>query len=153
MEIVQAGEVLLRNSGMCLACDSDGSCRVHYLFTVAQVAITLLLSFLFLIVSESLDPYTSYWDTLMSRVGHMVFSFSMFQALFIKVDVTEEQSMSQQTFGEVLLAVHVGMVAAVIAKAVMSLHSFWGRASPQDTAEPRSRSNGNLTRVMEIASI
>ena len=83
----------------------------------------------------------------------MVVFLSMFQALLIKVDVTEERSESQQTFGEVLLTVHVRMVAAVFAKAVMSLHSFWGRASPQDTAEPRSRSNGNPTRVMEIASI
>ena len=122
-------------------------------FTAAQVAITLLLSFAFLVVSESLDPYASFWDTLMSRVGHMVVFLSMFQALLIKVDVTEERSESQEIFGEVLLTVHVGMVAAVIAEAVMTLRSFCGRPSPEETAEPRSQGNGNLTRVMESFDI
>ena len=124
-----------------------------YPFTAAQVAITLLLYLLLFIVSGSLNPYASIWDTLMSRVGRMVVFLSMFQALLIKVDVTEERGESQQTFGDVLLIVHVGMVAAVIAEAVMSLRPFCGRALPEDTGEARSRSNGNPTRVMDSFDI
>ncbi|CAM9178193.1 unnamed protein product, partial [Laminaria digitata] len=86
-----------------------------YANTAAQVAVTLVLAFVFVIVSESLAPYASKQDAWMSRVGHMVVFLSMFQALMLKVDVSDESSDSQQVFGGVLLAANICMLAAVIA--------------------------------------
>ena len=95
--------------------------------TAAQVAVTLVLVFLFVMVSESLAPYATTEDAWLSRVGHIVVFLSMFQALVLKVDVSDEGSYSQEVFGGVLLAANISMVAAVTAEAVMVICSFCGR--------------------------
>ncbi|CAM9564516.1 unnamed protein product, partial [Laminaria digitata] len=87
--------------------------------TAAQVAVTLVLAFVFVMVSESLVPYATREDAWLSRVGHVVVFLSMFQALVLKVDVSDESSDSQEVFGGVLLAANICMVAAVIAEAAM----------------------------------
>lgn len=109
--------------------------------TAAQVAVTLVLVFVFVMVSESLAPYASKQDSWISRVGHIVVFLSMFQALVIKVDVSDERSDSQELFGGVLLAANICMVAAVIAEATMVVCSFCGRgdAALKESPTPRVR--------------
>ncbi|CAM9531970.1 unnamed protein product, partial [Laminaria digitata] len=91
--------------------------------TAAQVAVTLVLVFVFVMVSESLAPYSSRQDSWLSRVAHIVVFLSMYQALVVKVDVSDESSESQEVFGGVLLAANICMVAAVIAEAVMVVYA------------------------------
>lgn len=119
--------------------------------TAGQVATTLVLAFLFVMISESLAPYACNQDAWIARVGHMVVFLSMFQALLIKVDVSDEQSDSQEVFGGVLLAANVCMVVAVVVETAIVTHSVLGQrstASLEDTV-PRFRSTTSATRIVE----
>lgn len=84
----------------------------------AQIAITIMNLFFFFVVSEVMSPYESVSDTWLSRTGHVIICFSMFDVLLLRVDVSQESSESQQVLGGVLVAGHVIMVAAVIAEAI-----------------------------------
>ncbi|CAM9115923.1 unnamed protein product, partial [Laminaria digitata] len=84
----------------------------------AQIAITIMNSFFFFVVSEVLSPYESVADTWVSRSGHVLIFFSMFQVLLLRVDVSQESSESQQALAGVLVAGHIVMMAAVVAEAI-----------------------------------
>lgn len=118
--------------------------------TAAQVAVTLVLAFVFVMVSESLVPYASTQDAWLSRVGHTVVFLSMFQALLFKVDVSDESSDSQEVFGGVLLAANICMVSAVIAEATLVVCSFCGRgdAAPKEKVEPWIRNTASNQTVV-----
>ncbi|CAN0424457.1 unnamed protein product, partial [Scytosiphon promiscuus] len=51
--------------------------------TAAQIAVTLMIAFAFVVFSEGLAPYTSPWDTWISRMGHVVVFVSMYVALLL----------------------------------------------------------------------
>lgn len=119
--------------------------------TAGQVATTLVLAFLLVMVSKSLAPYACNQDAWIARVGHMVVFLSMFQALRIKVDVSDKRSDSQEVFGGVLLAANVCMVVAVVVETAIVTHSVLGQrntASLEDTV-PRFRSTTSATRIVE----
>ncbi|CAM9782397.1 unnamed protein product, partial [Laminaria digitata] len=80
----------------------------------AQIAITLAISFFFFVVSEALSPYESVSDTWLSRFGHVLIYFSMFDVLLLKVDASHESSESQQILAGVLVAGHVVMIGVVV---------------------------------------
>ncbi|CAN0281283.1 unnamed protein product [Pylaiella littoralis] len=92
--------------------------------SAAQVAVTLLIAFAFFAIFEALVPYASRADAWLSRVGYVVVFLSLFQALLLKVDVSNERSESQEVFGGVLLVVNVCMVVGVIAEAIMATRFF-----------------------------
>ena len=83
----------------------------------AQIAITLFNTFFFFVVSEVLSPYQSISDMWLSRGGHLVIYFSLFDALLLKVDVSEERSESQHAFAWVLVALHAAMVVTIVVEA------------------------------------
>lgn len=87
--------------------------------TAAQIAVTLVIAVLFIFVSEGLAPYESPWDTWVSRIGHGVVFISMYLALLLKVDVSDNTAYSQKAFETILVSVHVCMVLAVIAEAIV----------------------------------
>ena len=66
--------------------------------TSAQIAVTLAMAFVFVVISEALAPYASPWDAWLSRTGHAVVFASMYVALLLKVDVSDEQASSQRIF-------------------------------------------------------
>lgn len=81
--------------------------------TAAQIAVALMVSFTFAIISEGLAPYKSIWDAWLSRAGHVVVFTSLFLALLLKVDISDEHARSQQMFEIVLVTVHGFMILAV----------------------------------------
>ncbi|CAM9207691.1 unnamed protein product [Laminaria digitata] len=87
--------------------------------TAAQIAITLLMAFVFVVVSEGLAPYASRWDTWLSRMGHAVVYVSMYVALLLKVDVSDERAGSQKVFEAVLVAAHACMILVVVMETVV----------------------------------
>ncbi|CAN0068490.1 unnamed protein product [Ascophyllum nodosum] len=89
--------------------------------TVSQIAVTLILAFTFVVITEILDPYTSTWDTWLSRTGHVVVFFSVYVALLLKVDVSSERRDSQRTFEMILLFFNGCMIAAVVIEALLML--------------------------------
>ncbi|CAM9120015.1 unnamed protein product, partial [Laminaria digitata] len=111
--------------------------------TAAQIAVTLMVAFAFSIISEGLAPYESRWDTWISRMGHVVVFASMYIAILLKVDVSDERAGSQKVFEVVLVAVHACMLLAVLVEAVMlscSLKVWHQRVTPS----PRFRAGKTL---------
>ena len=92
--------------------------------TSAQIALTLVIAVFFGMVSEGLSPFASRWDTWISRMGHVVVYASMYVALLLKVDVSDERSGSQMVFEAVLVAAHLGMIHAVVVETGVMLCSL-----------------------------
>lgn len=84
----------------------------------AQIAVTIVIAFVFFGVLEAMSPYESRSDMWMSRVGHFVLFFSFFAALLYKVDVSDEREASQRAFAGTLVAVHVCLIIAVVVNGV-----------------------------------
>ncbi|CAM9147480.1 unnamed protein product, partial [Ectocarpus fasciculatus] len=82
--------------------------------TAAQIAVALLMAVVFAMISEALSPYASRWDTWLCRMGHAVVAVSMYVALLLKVDVSDERASGQKVFESLLVAAHVCMVGVVL---------------------------------------
>ena len=104
--------------------------------TAAQIAVTLIMSFVFTIISEGLAPYDSRWDCWINRTGHVIVFMSMYIALLLKVDVSSERASSQRLLASILVAAHACMVLAVVVEAVAMACSV---TKPQSRDEPRPR--------------
>ncbi|CAN0000660.1 unnamed protein product, partial [Laminaria digitata] len=115
--------------------------------TAAQVAVTLMVAFAFILISEVLVPYESRWDTWISRMGHVVVFVSMYVALLLKVDVSDERAGSQKVFEAVLVAVHACMLLAVLVEAVVLSCSLKAGQQQLETPSPRFRPVKALSRI------
>ncbi|CAM9121027.1 unnamed protein product, partial [Pylaiella littoralis] len=90
--------------------------------TAAQIAVTLMMAFFFVVLSEALSPYSSRWDTWINRMGHAVVFVSMYIALLLKVDVSGERASSQRVFEAFLITVHACMILVILVEtAVLAL--------------------------------
>lgn len=87
--------------------------------TAAQISIALVIAFVFFGIAEGLSPYVSGWDRWISRAGHVIVFMSMYIALLLKVDVSEEQDTSQKTFEAILVVSHIFLIVAVVAEALV----------------------------------
>lgn len=104
--------------------------------TAAQIAVTLVMAFAFVVVSEGLAPYASRWDIWLSRMGHVVVYMSMYVALLLKVDVSEERVDSQKVFEAVLVTAHACMVLVVVIETVVLTCAL--RVEQLEEPSPRS---------------
>ena len=84
----------------------------------AQIAVTIVISFIFFVVSEAVRAYESVLETWLSRAGHVVLFFSFFAALLYKVDVSNEREASQEALGILLVVMHIVLVLAVLLHAL-----------------------------------
>ncbi|CAM9458195.1 unnamed protein product [Ectocarpus sp. 8 AP-2014] len=107
--------------------------------TAAQVAVTLVIAFSFVVVAERLSPYVSKWDASISLIGHIIVFTSMYTALLSKVDVSDEQSASQEVFASILVAAHACMVVVVVAETVVIVLSMRRQKGPVRLEGPRLR--------------
>ncbi|CAN0535805.1 unnamed protein product [Ectocarpus sp. 12 AP-2014] len=89
--------------------------------SAAQVAIEVVLAAIFMAVSDVLAPFADPFDGWLYRTGGWIIFFSMYLALLLKVDASDEDSQSQAAFAKVLVAAHVGMVLMVLVQAVLSV--------------------------------
>ncbi|CAM9378261.1 unnamed protein product, partial [Laminaria digitata] len=62
--------------------------------SAAQIAVTLWLSLMFWAVSEVLRPYHGFVERWLYRIGHLVVFASMYVALLLDVDVSDEDERS-----------------------------------------------------------
>eukprot|EP00903_Cladosiphon_okamuranus_P013951 g12975.t1 len=118
--------------------------------TAAQIAATLVIAFLFVVVSEALAPYASRWDTWLNRMGHAVVYMSMFVALLLKVDVSDERADSQQVFEVVLVTAHACMVLVVVVETVVLMCAL--RVEQREDPSPRFRLGKALFRGKGVVS-
>ena len=112
--------------------------------TAAQIAITLMIAVVFAIVSEALSPYESGWDTWISRMGHAVIAVSMYVALLLKVDVSNERDDSQKLFEAFLVTAHGCMILSVILETVIVACAV--RAEQRGKPTPRFRGSKYMFR-------
>lgn len=82
--------------------------------SAAQVAIEVAFAAGFLVVFEVLAPFVYPVDAWLYRSGALVVFFSMYLALLLKVDASDENNQRQETFASLLVAAHVGMVLMVL---------------------------------------
>lgn len=108
--------------------------------TAAQIAITLVLAFAFYAVLEILAPYASSFETWTARTGHVVVFFSMYVALLLRVDVSQERTVSQGVFAGVLVAAHVCMIVAVVAECCIMAWSLKEKQARQASVVPKPSS-------------
>ena len=99
----------------------------------AQIAVTIIISFVFFVVSEAVGAYESVLEIWLSRAGHVVLFFSFFAALLYKVDVSNEREASQEALGIILVVVHVVLVLSVLFHAL----GMWINREEEDPL-PRS---------------
>lgn len=64
--------------------------------SAAQVAIVLLLAAVFMVLSEILAPFARPVEMWLYRAGHYVVFASMYLALLLRVDVSDEHDQSQE---------------------------------------------------------
>lgn len=75
----------------------------------------------FIGISEMLSPFVNPIDAWLYRSGAWVIFFSMYLALSLKVDASDEESQSQGVFAKLLIAAHAGMVFMIVVQAVLSV--------------------------------
>ena len=116
--------------------------------TAAQIAITILISFSFVVIFEAMAPYVSSWDRWISRMGQVVIFISFYMALLLKVDVSGERHDSQEIFEETLIAVHVLMVLAVIIESIVTI-CYLKHDKVQDLDDPQPLPRFNVEAGLE----
>ena len=122
--------------------------------STAQVAIEALLAFVFSSLSEMMSPFAKPLDAWLYRTGTWVIFLSMYLALLLKMDTTDENSRSQDVFAGLLIAAHGGMVLVVIANTIMSALKGFREVRavemPVMTQNPSQRSGFTSTRENDI---
>ena len=116
--------------------------------TSAQVAVTLMMAFVFVVVSEALAPYASRWDAWLSRMGHAVVFVTMYVALLLKVDVSNERVGSQRVFEAILVGAHACMISVVVVETIVLTCSLKAE-QPGGPRMPRINTNAVLRRRAE----
>lgn len=102
--------------------------------TSAQIAITLMIAFVFFGISEALSPYASKWDKWVNRMGHVIVYTSMYVALLLKVDVSDESSESQEFFEIFLVVVNGVLILSIVVETVFMAMSM--RRDPKESVAP-----------------
>lgn len=101
----------------------------------AQVALEVVFAAVFIAVSEMLSPFVNPMDAWLYRSGTWVVFFSMYLALLLKVDASDEDSQSQDMFAKILITANAGLVLAVLVQAVISARN--GLVSMRDRLPAR----------------
>ena len=118
--------------------------------TAAQIAVTLALAVLAGFASESIAPYQSKWDTWINRIGHVVVFPSMYLALLLKIDVSNENTKRQKTFEVILVAVHGCMILSVFVEAVFMV-VFLRAEKQREDPNPRPRHSSKFRVKIEAS--
>lgn len=109
--------------------------------SAAQVALEVVFAAVFIAISEILSPFNDPMDAWLYRSGTWIVFLSMYMALLLKVDVSDEEGQSQGIFAKLLIAANAGLFLAVLVQIVVSVRQGL-RVSTLDTpvAHKSSRS-------------
>lgn len=102
----------------------------------AQIAIVLLLAVVFLFVSESLSPFSNSRDMGLYRWGNGIVLGSMYVALLLRFDVSEEEDHALSAFSGVLIAANVFMVITVIIQSYFMVKEWLQADKPMEALGP-----------------
>lgn len=107
--------------------------------SAAQVALEVVFAALFIAISEMLSPFVDPVDAWLYRSGMWVVFLSMYLALMLKVELSDEESQSQEIFAKLLIAANAALVLAVVVQAVVSVRKGLG-VSKRDTPVAKQKS-------------
>lgn len=116
----------------------------------AQIAVVLLLAAIFMVVSEILSPFSRTVEMCLYRVGQYVVFASMYLALLLRVDISGEQTQSQEVFSGVLVIAHAAMFLVVLAQGLLIFIGWGDLVEPPDALkglsgnEETASDSGNL---------
>ena len=102
----------------------------------AQIAIVLLLAVVFLFVSESLSPFQNSTDMALYRWGNGIILGSMYVALLLKFEASEEESDTLSAFAGVLVAANVFMAITVIVQSYFMVKEWRQADKPIESPDP-----------------
>ena len=111
--------------------------------TSAQVALEVVFAAVFIAITEVFSPFVNSIDMWLYRSGTWVVFLSMYLALLLKLDASDEDSRSQDAFAKLLIAANAGLVLAVVVQAVVSVRKGVAvsmRDLPVATKSPRRMS-------------
>ena len=109
-EVIECGRRIVLMS-VVMVVDDDSS---------AQIAVTLTLAIVFAVILEGLAPYESQMDAWVCRLAHAVVVFSMYYALLLKVNISNDSYNSQEVFEVMLVVLHLSMVFITIVEAMLA---------------------------------
>lgn len=89
--------------------------------SAAQVAVEVTLAALVAALFEWLAPFADTLGAWLYRSGTWVIFFSMYLALLLKVDASDEDSQSQESFSKVLIAANVAMFLMIFVQSGFSV--------------------------------
>lgn len=89
--------------------------------TASHVTLEVIFSFVFFGISEKLAPFRSRWDEWLYRCGACVVFGTMLLTLLLKVDVSDEESKSQEMFAWLLTIVNVVMVVILFGQSLLEV--------------------------------
>ncbi|CBJ31467.1 hypothetical protein Esi_0257_0026 [Ectocarpus siliculosus] len=98
----------------------------------AQIAIVLLLAVVFMVVSEILSPFARPVEMWLYRAGHYVVFASMYLALLLRVDVSDEGDQSQGVFAVVVVVAHACMVLVVLGQGLLIFMGWEGKTDKNE---------------------
>lgn len=104
----------------------------------AQLAIVLLLATFFMVLSEVLSPFARSLEMWLYRAGHYVIFASMYLALLLRVDVSNERAQSQE-------------VGACVCGCVMCVGAFFF-ALPRGGERGRGKGGAGGTRLFAFVA-
>lgn len=98
--------------------------------TSTQTAVVLLVAVVFVFASESISPFQDKYDMWLYRWGNGIILSSMYVALLVKVELTEDGSHHSSAFAVLLILANVFMIATVVVQALILVK---GRCSSQNS--------------------
>ena len=101
----------------------------------AQIAIVLFLATVFMVVSEVLSPLSCPIEMWLYRTGHYVVFASMFLALLLRVDISNERERSQVVFSGVIVVAHAAMILVVVGQGLLIFVEWECPDEPREVAK------------------
>lgn len=119
--------------------------------TSSQIAVNLMIAVAFMIIAEALAPFASRWDAWLSRTGHLIVFTSMYVALLLRVDVSNERARSQEVFGVIIVGTHACMIMAVVMEAIVTAYVLRNEEVREKNEDmwPRLRRGRRVSSFME----
>lgn len=114
--------------------------------TPSQIAVILVVAVFYMVLAEALAPYASRLDTWISRAGHAIVFLSMYVALLLKVDLSEERGgRGEKVFEAILVSAHACMICSVVVEATVLIFSL--RTEKKEDPQPKFPSGGVVSFV------
>lgn len=93
--------------------------------SAAQIAVVLLVAGAFAVVFEVLDPYREHAATWLYRTGYVIVILTMYLALLLRVNLSDEDATGVEVFGILLIIVHCVMILAVFLEGTYVACDAW----------------------------